>query len=131
MDRNYIHHAPSQPVASHIHTPKQLHKSVQSGLFQQQLQKAIASNESQLSISKHASQRLKMRGIELAANQWKQITYKVQEAREKGVTDSLVILPNAALIVSAKNRTVITAMSRQEAQSQIFTNINGTILIDE
>ena len=47
-----------------------------------------------------------------------------------GVTDSLVLTKEAALVVSAKNNTVITAMGRDEASSQIFTNINGTILID-
>jgi flagellar operon protein len=54
----------------------------------------------------------------------------VQEARKMGVNDSLVLLTDAALIISAKNNTVITAMGREEASSQIFTNINGTILMD-
>ena len=47
-----------------------------------------------------------------------------------GVKESLVLVDDAALIVSAKNNTVITAMNRAEATAQIFTNINGTILMD-
>ncbi|KHF30907.1 hypothetical protein LR68_00397 [Anoxybacillus sp. BCO1] len=43
--------------------------------------------------------------------------------------DSLVITDEAALIVSAVNQTVITAMHREEAQTQLFTNINGAIII--
>ncbi|WP_241663243.1 hypothetical protein [Peribacillus simplex] len=39
------------------------------------------------------------------------------------VTESLVITENAALIVSTKNNKVITVMYRDEATSQIFTNI--------
>lgn len=48
-----------------------------------------------------------------------------------GVKESLVLLNDAALIVSAKNNTVITAMNRKEATEQIFTNINGTIIMNE
>ena len=61
---------------------------------------------------------------------WQQISEKVIEAKKLGVKESLVLLDDAALIVSAKNQTVITAMDRNEATSQIFTNINGTIVMD-
>ncbi len=61
---------------------------------------------------------------------WEQIGEKVKEAKTMGVKESLVLLDDAALIVSAKNNTVITAMNREEASQQIFTNINGTILMD-
>ena len=59
-----------------------------------------------------------------------QIGEKVKEAKTMGVKESLVLVDDAALIVSAKNNTVITAMNRAEATAQIFTNINGTILMD-
>ncbi|MBN8234455.1 flagellar protein [Halobacillus kuroshimensis] len=84
-----------------------------------------------LKISKHAEQRLKTRNISIAPSSWEQISAKMQEAETKGVTDSLVLTNEAALIVSTKNRTVVTAMNREETQSQIFTNINGTIFINE
>ena len=84
----------------------------------------------ELKLSKHAEKRLNDRGIVIDQNKWSQITSKVQEAKKKGVHDSLVVLRDAALVVSAKNNTVITALDRNEAKEQIFTNINGTILID-
>ena len=83
-----------------------------------------------LTISKHAKERLEQRGIRINASRWEQISEKVREAKEMGVKDSLVLLENAALIVSAKNETVITAMNRAEAATHIFTNINGTIVMD-
>lgn len=83
-----------------------------------------------LKVSKHAEKRLQDRNIEIDEHKWSQISSKVQEAKSKGVYDSLVILKNAALVVSAKNNTVITALDRDEAKTQIFTNINGTIIID-
>lgn len=87
--------------------------------------------ESKLKVSKHASERLKERNIEITDQLWQTIGEKVQEARQKGVTDSLVVLNKTALLVSAKNNTVVTALNRGETANRIFTNINGTILIEE
>lgn len=97
--------------------------------FSAQLQTAVQS-ESKLVISKHAQQRLKQRNIQITSEKWKKIEDKISEAKNLGVTDSLVLLPDAALIISAKNQTVITALDREEASSQIFTNINGTIVLE-
>ncbi len=83
-----------------------------------------------LKISKHAEKRIQDRGIKIDTTKWSQISEKIQEAKAKGVSDSLVILKDATLIVSAKNNTVITVLDRDEATAQIFTNINGTIIID-
>ncbi len=91
----------------------------------------ILAEESKLKISKHASSRLKERNIEITDQLWQTIGEKVQEARHKGVTDSLVVLNETALLVSAKNNTVVTALDRKESTDRIFTNINGTILIEE
>ncbi|OIJ09907.1 flagellar protein [Anaerobacillus arseniciselenatis] len=94
-------------------------------MFQSQIKDKV-----ELKISKHAEKRLNDRGIVIDQNKWSQISSKVQEAKTKGVHDSLVVLRDAALVVSAKNNTVITALDRKEAKDQVFTNINGTILID-
>ncbi|WP_106497620.1 TIGR02530 family flagellar biosynthesis protein [Lentibacillus sp. Marseille-P4043] len=85
----------------------------------------------QVKVSKHAKERLNERNITIHENEWQQITTKMAEAKQKGVTDSLVLTKDAALLVSTKNNTVVTAMNRDEATSKIFTNINGTILINE
>ena len=82
-----------------------------------------------LKISKHAAQRLEQRHIEFNSSDWQRITDKVLEAKSKGVKEPLVITRDAAMIVSAKNMTVITAMSKQEAVDQLFTNIDGTIIL--
>ena len=91
----------------------------------------VLATQNGLKISKHASERIEERNIEITDKLWQTIGEKVQEARQKGISDSLVVLNNAALLVSAKNNTVVTAMNRGEATNRIFTNINGTILIDE
>ena len=98
--------------------------------FAAELQSALKPNSEGLTISKHARQRLEQRGININEARWNQIGEKIKEAKTMGVKESLVIVDDAALIVSAKNNTVITAMNRAEATAQIFTNINGTILMD-
>ena len=98
--------------------------------FAAELQSALKPNSEGLTISKHARQRLEQRGINIDEARWDQIGEKVKEAKSMGVKDSLVLVDDTALIVSAKNNTVITAMNRAEATAQIFTNINGTILMD-
>ncbi|GAE36033.1 TIGR02530 family flagellar biosynthesis protein [Halalkalibacter akibai] len=112
--------------------PKPIQKSVNQSnktSFNDYLKNEIQSR-AQLKVSKHAEHRMSTRGIEISDEKWLIIQEKVKEAKQKGVTDSLVITDNAALVVSAKNDTVVTVLNREEAQAQIFTNINGTILID-
>lgn len=89
----------------------------------------ILEQQQTLKISKHAAQRLEQRKIAIHSSDWQRITDKVLEAKSKGVQEPLVITPRATMIVSAKNMTVITAMSRQEANDQLFTNIDGTIIL--
>jgi flagellar operon protein len=112
--------------------PKPIRKSVnqpQTNHFNTLLQNELKGTP-ELKVSKHAQHRMDMRGIEFSQEKWLTIQEKVKEAKQKGVKDSLVITNDAALVVSAQNDTVITVLNRDEAQSQIFTNINGTILID-
>lgn len=122
-----------RPIQSQLVTNGQLpvkkSNNQNSNSFSLHLQQAIQEN-SKLTLSKHAKERLLQRDIQISDNRWEQIEDKVNEAKRLGVKDSLVLLDNAALIVSAKNNTVITAMNRQEAMSQIFTNINGTIVLE-
>ncbi|MCP8616517.1 TIGR02530 family flagellar biosynthesis protein [Salirhabdus salicampi] len=116
------HHPLQQMKPKHQNKKSEANKSFQSHLNQ-------ASAE--LKISKHAKTRLQERNIHISDTQWKHITEKVGLAKEKGVQDSLVVLNDATLIVNTKNQTVITAMDRNEADEQLFTNINGAILIND
>lgn len=114
------HHALSVPAV-------QRPKNYKSANFKEILTK----EHKELKVSKHAEARLNERNIKIKDHQWKTIGEKMNEAKHKGVTDSLVVMNNAALVVNAKNNTVITALDRDEATSRIFTNINGTILMNE
>ncbi|WP_108669686.1 TIGR02530 family flagellar biosynthesis protein [Peribacillus acanthi] len=124
-------HSPIIPL--HKHKSNIPNQTGQIGIsFSNQLNQEIQkrSQPQPLSFSKHASMRMDQRNISIDVEMQKKIEEKLLQAKNKGVNDSLVLLHNAALIINAKNNTVITAMDRKEAASQIFTNINGTILID-
>ncbi|GKV67803.1 flagellar protein [Sporosarcina sp. NCCP-2716] len=107
--------------------PGQLTRPAPKQSFAEQLNSALAPTP--LKISKHASARLTERNITISEAEWARVTDKVNEAKAKGIRDSLVLMDQAALIVSAKNSTVITAMDRTEAKDQLFTNIDGTIVL--
>ncbi len=126
MDNIKINRVPVQPVIRPAYTNELVTTPKQS--FLQHLQNATVKTE--LKVSKHANQRLIERNIVISDSQWQLIHDKVEEARAKGVKDSLVLMDQAALIVSAKNATVITAMDRKEANDQLFTNIDGTIVLN-
>lgn len=98
--------------------------------FQNMLSSKI-DEQKELKLTKHAEKRLMDRGIEVTGDVWNEIHAKVKEAKQKGVQDSLVLTNEAAFVVNAKNETVITAMNREEAASQLFTNINGAIIINK
>ncbi len=122
MNKITIQHIPFHPTL----TPKQAVKETASTSFLDHLQQAT---RQELKISRHASERMKERNIEISDEEWQHVTNRVLEARDKGVKQPLVLLDQAALIVSAKNATVITALDRHEAKSQLFTNIDGTIVL--
>jgi flagellar operon protein len=128
MDKANFRPIQSLPVSTSTHKHLKSTQVVQTP-FSVQLQSAIVNN-STLTLSKHAKERLAQRGIDISQERWTRIEDQVKQAKAKGVNDSLVLLKDAALIVSAKNNTVITAMGRQEAANQIFTNINGTIVLE-
>ncbi|MFD1204154.1 TIGR02530 family flagellar biosynthesis protein [Sporosarcina contaminans] len=125
MDKIQTHRLPSQPL---IRQGTQVNKSIQpQQSFVQHLQQAIEPET--LKISKHANERLLERNIHITDAEWARVNEKVNEAKRKGIKESLVLMDQAALIVSAKNATVITAMDRKEAKDQLFTNIDGTIVL--
>ena len=96
-------------------------------LYQQQLNKAQESQ--QIKFSKHASNRLSDRNIELTKGQLERLGDAVKKAGEKGIRESLVLVDELAFIVNTKSNMVITAMEQAQTDSNIFTNIDGAVII--
>ena len=82
-----------------------------------------------LKFSKHAAQRLEQRDIKISAEQMERLTRGADKAKEKGIRDSLVIVDELAFIVNVPNKTVVTAMDKEQANENVFTNINGAVIM--
>ncbi|MBP3203945.1 MAG: flagellar protein [Lachnospiraceae bacterium] len=85
--------------------------------------------ETELKFSKHASGRLSERGINLSDSQIERLEDGVRRAQEKGIRDSLVIVDDLAFIVNVPNNTVVTAMDSTRTDDNVFTNINGAVIM--
>lgn len=82
-----------------------------------------------LKFSKHAAMRLSNRNIQLTDNQNIRLEEGVEKADAKGIRESLVLVDSLAFIVNVPNRTVVTAMDQADADSNIFTNIDGAVIM--
>ena len=69
------------------------------------------------------------RNIELTSGQIERLQEGTARAQEKGIKESLVLVDQLAFIVNIPNNTVVTAMDRQDAAENIFTNIDGAVII--
>ena len=82
-----------------------------------------------LKFSKHASIRLEQRGIQLTDRQMERLNNGTRQAGLKGIKDSLVIVDELAFIVNIPKNTVITALDSTETNSNVFTNIDGAVIM--
>ncbi len=96
MDKFSIHRVPLHPTIRQTqHTPVRSQQS-----FSAHLQEATQQQE--LKVSKHAHERIVERNIAITEQEWQVVCDKVFEAHSKGVKQPLVLMEQAALIVSAK-----------------------------
>lgn len=98
-------------------------------LLRQQIENDPAKKTSELKFSKHANMRLEQRDIALSEDQSQRLEAGVAKASEKGIKESLVIVDSLAFIVNVPNHTVVTAMDQTESSDNIFTNIDGAVII--
>ncbi len=87
------------------------------------------STEESFLISKHAFDRMKSRNINLSEEDMNSINKAINIADKKGSRECLILCKDAALITSIKNRTVITAMTKEESKNNVFTNIDSAVII--
>lgn len=101
----------------------------EAGLSFQEVLKTKADEGEELRFSKHASVRLEQRGIRLTDSQMERLSNGTRKAGMKGIRDSLVIVDELAFIVNVPKHTVVTAMDSTEADTNVFTNIDGAVIM--
>lgn len=93
-------------------------------ILKQELEK-----KAELKFSKHASQRLDDRNITINTELQNKLNEAIEMANGKGLRDMVIIDNQNAFVVNVPNRTVITAMCGSEMKNNIFTNIDGVVMI--
>jgi flagellar operon protein len=83
----------------------------------------------QLKLSGHAQTRMQSRQIELDKGQWDRVMQGVDKAAAKGAKESLVMVDDVAMVVSVKNRTVITMVDKAHMKENVFTNIDSAVVV--
>lgn len=82
-----------------------------------------------LKFSNHAVERMQSRGIRFTPEDMTRLNDAVNRAASKGSKDSLILMKDSALIVSVKNKTVVTVMDKTALKENVFTNIDSTIVM--
>lgn len=82
-----------------------------------------------LKFSKHAGERLRQRNITLSDDQMARLQVGAKKASDKGIRESLVIMDSLSFIVNTKSNMVITAMEQSSDADNIYTNIDGAVII--
>lgn len=89
----------------------------------------ITEEPKELKFSKHAANRLVDRNISLSDDQIQRLNDATVKAGEKGIKESLVLMDSLAFVVNIPNNTVITALDKSETNLNVFTNIDGAVII--
>lgn len=98
----------------------------QSSTFAKILEDQSKKKNTELKFSRHASERLASRNIDLTGEQRLRLENAVLRAGAKGIQESLVMVDDMAFIVNIPNHTVITAVNNME--EAVFTNIDGAVI---
>ena len=100
-----------------------------SGQFGALLNREIRASEPAISFSKHAQSRAEERGIQVDDTLMWQLADSVERAQAKGATNILAFDATRAFIINVPHGRVITTMSQEEMEENIFTNIDGAVLL--
>ncbi|MCI9311133.1 MAG: flagellar biosynthesis protein, partial [Lawsonibacter sp.] len=100
-----------------------------SGQFGALLNQELKVAEPAISFSKHAQSRAAERGIQVDDTLMGQLADSVERAQAKGATNILAFDATRAFIINVPHGRVITTMSQEEMEENIFTNIDGAVLL--
>lgn len=95
--------------------------------FNDILNEAINKNSEEYTLSKHAAERLKE--INFTDVDMDQIAKGFKIAQDKGSKNSVMIYKDVALIASIENKTVITAIEKERAKENVFTNVDSVVIL--
>lgn len=125
-----------QPIQSHIQPAgpvrsgpaAQGEESRFGAVLRQQLSRTGQPQQG-VAFSKHAMERASERGIQVDDALMDQLSESVERAQAKGATNILAFDATRAFIINVPHGRVITTMSQEEMKENIFTNIDGAVIL--
>lgn len=106
--------------------PQSTIKTEEKNSFKDVLNNVINKNQGFI-VSKHAAERLNE--INFTDKDMQEIEKGFQIAKDKNSKNSVILYKDTALIASIENRTLITAIEKERAKDNIFTNIDSVVIL--
>lgn len=94
-----------------------------------QILEKIQNKDEEIKFSKHATERLNSRKMNLTADEIDRLKTAFHKAEDKGVKDALILMDDKAFIANINNKIVITTVNKEQLKDNIFTNIDGAVII--
>ncbi|MVX62532.1 flagellar biosynthesis protein [Clostridium chromiireducens] len=88
---------------------------------------SIKSKSEGFTVSKHAASRLNE--INFTEEDMKQIEKGFEIAKDKNSKNTVMLYKDVALIASVENKTLITAVEKDRAKDNIFTNVDSVVIL--
>ena len=99
------------------------------GLSFRETLEAQLQKDCSVTFSKHAVNRVIERNLDLSGDNLARLNEGVRLAEEKNLEDPLILVDRTAFLVNMKHNKVITTVDADELRGNVFTNIDGTVII--
>ena len=108
--------------------PDAVQGETENASFQEMFSRELAGSRN-VNFSKHAGARLYSRGITIDDDTMTKIADAVDRAEGKGSKETLILGDDYALVVSVKDRTVVTALDRDNLREGVVTAIDSAVIL--
>lgn len=102
-------------------------------LFAKTLQNAQQKQNNQtdksITLSAHASERLRSRGVTVTEQTMRELSRAADTLAQKNAKESLVVMGSVGYVLSVPNRTVVTAIRLDTGEPSVITNIDSAMVM--
>jgi len=88
---------------------------------------SVKNKDQGFTVSKHAA--LRLNEIKFTKEDMKKIEKGFEIARDKNSKNTVMLYKDVALIASIENKTLITAVEKERAKDNIFTNVDSVVIL--
>ena len=88
---------------------------------------SVKNKEEGFIVSKHAA--LRLNEINFTEEDMKQIEKGFKIAKNKNSKNTVMLYKDVAIIASVENKTLITAVEKERAKDNIFTNVDSVVIL--